>query len=160
MPTLKYFRTWCKSCDDFTPHRTFANDNSKCNRCDTVWSDITLDQIPHEKVLQQRERYMQKRGNPIQSLLRSFSEPTILDQLTGRAPAWPDAEIDEYDAGMQDILDARNKKYADEIEKRRKEKEELQKEYKLYVNLGRNDKCACGSGKKYKHCCIQRFQHY
>ena len=23
-----------------------------------------------------------------------------------------------------------------------------------YRDLGRNDKCACGSGKKYKKCCI------
>ena len=22
------------------------------------------------------------------------------------------------------------------------------------INIGRNDKCPCGSGKKYKHCCI------
>lgn len=26
------------------------------------------------------------------------------------------------------------------------------------VKLGRNDKCACGSGRKYKHCCLPRHQ--
>ena len=27
-------------------------------------------------------------------------------------------------------------------------------EYKKFKNLGRNDKCGCESGKKYKKCCI------
>ena len=27
-------------------------------------------------------------------------------------------------------------------------------EYEKFKNLGRNDKCGCGSGKKYKKCCI------
>ena len=29
-------------------------------------------------------------------------------------------------------------------------------EYQNYKNLGRNNKCGCGSGKKYKKCCINR----
>ena len=29
-------------------------------------------------------------------------------------------------------------------------------EYKKYKTLGRNDKCACDSGRKYKKCCINR----
>ena len=29
-------------------------------------------------------------------------------------------------------------------------------EFKAYRDLGRNDKCGCGSGKKYKKCCINR----
>ena len=27
-------------------------------------------------------------------------------------------------------------------------------EYSKFKTLGRNDKCGCGSGKKYKKCCI------
>jgi hypothetical protein len=27
-------------------------------------------------------------------------------------------------------------------------------EYDKFKNLGRNDKCGCGSGKKFKKCCI------
>ena len=39
----------------------------------------------------------------------------------------------------------------------RKQKQ-LVKEYKV----GRNDSCPCGSGKKYKHCCLQSgiFENY
>jgi len=29
-------------------------------------------------------------------------------------------------------------------------------EFEPYRDLGRNDKCGCGSGKKYKKCCINR----
>ena len=25
-----------------------------------------------------------------------------------------------------------------------------------YSNVGRNDKCPCGSGKKYKNCCMNK----
>ena len=27
------------------------------------------------------------------------------------------------------------------------------------INLGRNDLCICGSGKKYKRCCIEKFNN-
>ena len=27
------------------------------------------------------------------------------------------------------------------------------------VNVGRNDPCPCGSGKKYKRCCIEKFDN-
>ena len=37
------------------------------------------------------------------------------------------------------------------------EKEEQKhKEGIDYSNVGRNDKCPCGSGKKYKNCCMPR----
>ena len=29
-------------------------------------------------------------------------------------------------------------------------------EYRKYKDLGRNDKCACNSGRKFKKCCINR----
>ena len=32
-------------------------------------------------------------------------------------------------------------------------KEDNQKEITKEKKIGRNDKCPCGSGKKYKHCC-------
>ena len=31
--------------------------------------------------------------------------------------------------------------------------------YKNYKHLGRNDVCTCGSNKKYKKCCISKFDH-
>ncbi len=36
-------------------------------------------------------------------------------------------------------------------------KEEIKPKYGIdYSNVGRNDKCPCGSGKKYKNCCMQK----
>ena len=43
-----------------------------------------------------------------------------------------------------------------------KRKSEARAEYtqlaraKLYPNVGRNEKCPCGSGKKFKHCCVDK----
>ena len=37
------------------------------------------------------------------------------------------------------------------------------KKTSLYKNVGRNDKCPCGSGKKFKKCCLQKYnpvKHY
>jgi uncharacterized protein YecA (UPF0149 family) len=31
--------------------------------------------------------------------------------------------------------------------------------YRKYEKIGRNDKCPCGSGKKFKHCCINTIGH-
>jgi len=28
---------------------------------------------------------------------------------------------------------------------------------KLYPNVGRNEKCPCGSGKKFKNCCVDKL---
>ncbi|WP_353601173.1 SEC-C metal-binding domain-containing protein [Clostridium sp. KNHs214] len=39
------------------------------------------------------------------------------------------------------------------IEKRIKEKERESKTIRKEINIGRNDPCPCGSGKKYKKCC-------
>ncbi len=33
------------------------------------------------------------------------------------------------------------------------EKQEIKKETEKNIKIGRNEKCPCGSGKKYKHCC-------
>ena len=38
--------------------------------------------------------------------------------------------------------------------------EELRKKKPEYIKLGRNDQCPCGSGKKYKNCCINTEKEY
>jgi uncharacterized protein YecA (UPF0149 family) len=35
------------------------------------------------------------------------------------------------------------------------ESEEIRTEPRRTVKIGRNDRCSCGSGKKYKKCCMQ-----
>ena len=40
---------------------------------------------------------------------------------------------------------------------------EAEKNIEIFMkmrNTGRNDPCPCGSGRKYKKCCIDQFQHF
>jgi hypothetical protein len=83
MPTRNNYRTWCKKCQDWTwhqiPFKLDVEDAKKtdwqCKICDTPISDITLKEIPREKVLEQRERYKEykKRGfNEMMGLFMSI----------------------------------------------------------------------------------------
>ena len=38
--------------------------------------------------------------------------------------------------------------------------EQLTRKKPEYVNLGRNAKCPCNSGKKYKNCCLNTSNEY
>ena len=38
--------------------------------------------------------------------------------------------------------------------------EELKRKRPEFINVGRNDKCPCGSGKKYKMCCCGASREY
>ncbi|HPI82626.1 MAG TPA: SEC-C metal-binding domain-containing protein, partial [Candidatus Paceibacterota bacterium] len=63
--------------------------------------------------------------------------------------------ITESDAGQHAIDEQRRKKRAEEMAKYREEKEKM-KEYLIkYKGIQRNETCPCGSGKKYKKCCLQ-----
>ena len=62
--------------------------------------------------------------------------------------------IVESDAGQEAI----NKIIEEERIKEKERINNLKEEYNIfYKHLSRNDKCACGSGKKYKNCCINKF---
>ncbi len=50
------------------------------------------------------------------------------------------------------FLDNRVKKLIDESMKRHEEKEKRARYKQTFNKVGRNDKCPCGSGKKFKHC--------
>ena len=42
----------------------------------------------------------------------------------------------------------------EEAEEKEQKKEEVKAQLPIQnKKIGRNDKCLCGSGKKYKHCC-------
>lgn len=65
---------------------------------------------------------------------------------------------------------AKNLERADELEKLKEARIKLPKRlsharlviaskqtvYRQYVKIGRNELCYCGSGKKYKRCCIDK----
>jgi len=60
-----------------------------------------------------------------------------------------DLEIIESDGGYKAIEENRNKVLEEARVKREKAV--------AYKNLGRNDVCLCGSGKKYKKCCLTKY---
>jgi uncharacterized protein YecA (UPF0149 family) len=47
-----------------------------------------------------------------------------------------------------------------EREKREAEQEAMRLDIEAHKGLGRNEVCKCGSGLKYKKCCLKRIQGY
>lgn len=160
MPTINYHRTWCKTCNDWTLHHSgFGSDTSSCKVCKTEWTEITLGEIPKEKIIEQRERYNEgkkKSGGVLGSYFAAaFGDSGGLDMR----PPGSDVKITEEDAGQKAINDAREKRIHEQWKRDKQAREELKEEYTFYSSLGRNDICLCGSGKKYKKCCLKKFEN-
>lgn len=162
MPTRIYRRIWCKTCQDFTLHTSDGNDGSKCRECDTVYTDVYLKDIPKDKLEAQRKRYTESQGNVVDKYLGLFTETPEQRRIKEIAHMFSepgsDVEIIESDAGQKKIDDRKRKERAKRMAELREEREKGVEEYKKYKGLGRNDICICGSGKKYKKCCLQKIQ--
>lgn len=66
-----------------------------------------------------------------------------------------DIKIIECDAGQKYIDNKRHEAY----EKAKQERNEMINDYNQnYSKLNRNDKCSCGSNKKFKVCCLPKFK--
>lgn len=157
MPEITYKRSWCKKCNSWELFQVHFNTNDNpatCENCGTEFEAYKLSEVPEDKILEQRERYKQYKKGEYEKLFQTYLSMGSLSMDSGffteSAP-----RIIEADAGQKEI----NKKAAEERQKR---KEALQKEYEDYAvtfkPLNRNDKCACGSGKKYKQCCLPKFR--
>jgi len=157
MPTRELRRIWCKTCNEFELHHyRFPNtEDWFCGACDTKYSPILLKDIPSDKLLEQRKRY------------KEYKKESIFNYLQGALiPSNPFMElfkdetvhITESDAGQRAIDEREQQKRAAAYEKRRIEREKQMEEAKKYSHLGRNDICICGSGKKYKKCCLDRIR--
>lgn len=66
------------------------------------------------------------------------------------------ADIDKKKEQLQAAID--NKKLLEALQRQKKLHTPHVKEY----HIGRNDPCPCGSGKKYKNCCLQsgKYENY
>ena len=165
MPTQTYYRIWCKTCNDFTlPHRSHKNMledkpvEAQCNDCKTEYTDIFLSEIPEAKLVEQRKRYTEKKRKEMEDLF-SFK---FLSDMT-RSPFdedWPKPEIVESDAGQKSIDEAAQKIRDEEHRLEQIDRQRQVEEKIKYSSVGRNDLCLCGSGKKYKKCCLQRISEY
>ncbi len=153
-PRITKHRIWCKTCNEFTLHsrKELLNDKFPlvCESCQTSYSDIKLSEIPDEKIIEQRNRFKESRRNDINNMFGSYLSLGLLQTFSDSGY---EAEIIESDAGQRDID---NEKRQKDLERRnillQKRHDDLELKKKFH-NLGRNEKCLCGSGKKYKKCC-------
>lgn len=152
-------RFWCHSCKEFTLHDI----SNLCTICNTENTSYDTNDIPQDKLEAQRKRYSKAKVDKILNLATSYLDPytnvlqsMMFEDIEYTKNHFPD--VIETDAGQIEI-DKKNKKLRDEeFQKLKEERKARQLEYLQYKNLGRNDKCACGSDKKYKNCCLTRFQ--
>ena len=158
-PRITKHRIWCKTCNEFELHsrkELFGGDKFPliCETCDTQYSEIKLSEIPDGKLVEQRERYNEQKRKEMNGLFGMF----MVNGLNMFNEVDYEIKTVESDAGQKSIDEQKRK----EIEKRRNEL--LQKRHddlelkKDFHKLGRNEKCLCGSGKKYKKCCWTKIQ--
>jgi hypothetical protein len=155
------YRYWCNTCKDFTlqrPHHPEEEPHCTCTICNSLNISYKLSDVPEEKIKEQRARYSAMKKNNFIELTNAYlsvaSNPFVglFNEVHDPFP-----KIIEDDAG-QKVIDEKLKKLKDEEWERIKEaKMALRQEYLSYKTLGRNDKCKCGSGNKYKQCCLNKF---
>ncbi len=147
-PSLKRF--WCVVCQEW---ELFDKDFSFnevlpplfCTKCKTpIDENVTLGDIPKDKILEQRQRYKEyrKNSNIMKLGLYMYLGVHNISDLSERK-----RKIIEHDAGLLAIEKERSR-----IEKERRQ--ELYAERAKYAKVQRNQICPCGSGKKFKHCHI------
>lgn len=160
MPTpIPKYRTYCKSCEDFTLHSRQITIQEKaekkllCDKCGTQDSGYNISDVDPKLLAEQRERYSRAKRTGIDlytSFLQGSGLKRIMDSLEEqRVP------IEECDAGQAEID---NRQYAEilaEQQKRRIARVDLRNTLK---STGRNGKCPCNSGKKFKHCHLREYE--
>jgi len=155
--TLK--RIWCKTCNEFELHETKKLFDKEwfCRTCDTEYSEIYLSEIPEEKLIVQRKRYTESRKRDMSDVYSMLLMGQGLHSI-GFNSGFGDSEIRESDAGQKEIDEIYYMKLELAREKRRVQRQEDLKLKQSFHKLGRNDKCLCGSDKKYKKCCYSKIQ--
>lgn len=162
MPTITLKRIWCKTCNEFELHATETIFGKEwfCNKCATEYIDgILYSEIPEEKLIAQRVRYKEKQRKDMGDV---YSQFIMGGGLSGMFDTFSEVgsntEIYESDAGQIQIDKAMKLKRDEAYEKRRIQRVKDLELKQSFHKLGRNDKCLCGSEKKYKKCCYQKIQ--
>jgi len=159
------YRQWCKKCEEFTLHQSvlqtevdhpkyslcsFEKDFATICECGNQYSTVMAIDIPVEKREEQIARYKKSQSMMIGDHLEHM---TILAMGVNEEDALNDVKKDpiviiESDAGYVEAMRIQH-------EKNMAQKHEFNMRYaEIYSKLGRNDKCGCGSGIKYKKCCM------
>lgn len=157
MPTPpKKHRTYCKDCNNFTIHSWNIEKELECETCNTVYTPYNPSEVSRELIQQQRERYRQSEVKKVSGLYEAFMRGAGIDAIMNME-TFQKAEVVECDAGQKEI----DKRKKQQKEEQRRAVQEILDDYNAnYKELNRNDKCSCGSGKKFKQCHLQYFNKY
>ena len=163
-PTIFRYRKYCKTCEDYTLHdeKHFdASGEKTCRICGTIYSPTPLNEIPEEKIFEQRLRYKEKQKKDWETMFSYLlTPPNPLLEMFKEYDENDFVNIKEDDAG-QAAIDEEEKRIRTEKENKRREEHEIKvKEFQKFKKLGRNDLCGCGSGKKYKKCCLNKWDNF
>lgn len=112
------------------------------------WVDVTP-RARGEKVLFIADNETKPGEKPIDSLLKPIMHhPLVLQYIEISRSIWQ--KTDELTAAGKDEITV-----CERIAPMAARKEELEKEIEKTIagGVGRNDRCSCGSGKKFKNCC-------
>ena len=139
-------RTYCKTCKDFTIHTV----DYICQTCDTEFTSYFSSEVD-------RNRYSKQKQNDILGLYGAFIQGNGIKALLDTSENWDKPNVIECDAGQVEI-DNRKKEQKEAV--KRKGQEILYDYNTNYKYLNRNDKCTCGSDKKFKHCHLLEFRKY
>lgn len=153
MPSKTYYRTWCSTCKEFTLHHKPFQQEIQCKDCGDNSQTYNNSDIPNEKYKEQIQRWKNSENKQMSKMFSSILNPSSFYQMN-----WYDERheviIKEDDLGYQK---RRDELRAKENEERKVKQEEQAKLKALYKGLTRNDKCGCGSGLKFKNCCLPKI---
>lgn len=154
MPTPKpRHRTYCKTCEEFTIH----SGELFCESCDTRFTSYFPNEVDSILIDQQRKRYSKQRADDVLGLYGKFIQGNGVQAIIDSSDEYERGKIIECDAGQKQI-DDENKKQKEEF--KRKGQEILDDYNNNYKHLNRNEKCSCGSEKKFKQCHLLHFKKY
>lgn len=152
MPTPpKKHRTYCKTCKDFTIHSWMSKDDLTCETCGMVETGYNINEVDENLIQEQRERYKKMRARKFGGLYGAFMIGAGLKAMMELEKVM----VIECDAGQKQIDKQLKQSRLKYIEERKKIQQEFNDKY---GKLGRNDKCVCGSGKKFKKCHLPIFR--
>lgn len=147
MPTPKpIHRTYCKTCNNFTIHQWTSEEDLNCINCGTKEIGYNINDVNAELIKEQRAKYSKRKRANLLNIYGMFLIDGIINSNY--------LDIIECPAG-QDQIDEQSKLKLQEYKRLKQEK--LDDYNNNYKHLGRNEPCACGSNKKYKHCHFKEF---
>ena len=166
MPQIRKTRTWCKTCQDWELFQSHLSSDvvvldsmggeikktskTTCDTCGNEYVPYSQDEVPEDKLVEQRERYSRMKFEEFKRMVGVYAQSNPLSEIFK-----PETEIGlnitEDDAGEIAIQEA--KKAAREA--KRLEEIALKEKYR---GTQRNSTCPCGSGLKYKKCCLPTIE--